>query len=679
MSASPPPGWDLPDPPFHAGELAVQERIGSRARMAVSARRAIRRYMPEQHRAFYAQLPYVFIGSVDATGQPWASMLFGAPGFLSTPDATLLRVRARPLWGDPLAATLREGAEVAALGVELPTRRRNRAFGVAEAVGPDGFDLRVRQTLGVCPQYIQGRTLAFTSDPGQPEARPVHRAGRLDAAARAIIAAADTYFVASANPRAADGVARGTDISHRGGRPGFVRIDDDQTLTAPDFIGNFLFNTLGNFELEPRAGLLFVDFAGGDMLYVAARAEVIWQGPEVAAFTGAERLVRYRVTEAIRVAGSLPARFSAPDRSPLLARTGSWEDAARTLAAAAQPTAWRPIRIAAVRDESATIRSFTLEAADGGGLPLHVPGQHLPIRLPAAAGGLLRSYTLSDAPNGRDWRISVKREGRGGASDWLHDHAGPGTTLEALAPRGEFIFDVAAPRPAVLISAGVGITPMIAMLAGLLVNDGRTRFPERLIFLHAARNGREFAFGPHLRALAARHANLSLHIRFSQPDPADAAGQAHDSTGRIDAGLLRRLLPAEACDCYLCGPAPFMQAVHDLLRALGVPEARVHAESFGAAVLRRDAPADLAGPGVPVAFARTGVTALWRSGTLLELAEQAGVPAPFSCRSGVCGTCATGLAAGGVTYAEAPAQPPAAGEVLICCARPNPGGVTLDL
>ncbi|MBV9079477.1 MAG: pyridoxamine 5'-phosphate oxidase family protein, partial [Methylobacteriaceae bacterium] len=255
-----PPGWDQERSPFHPGELAVQRRVGIVDKMDAQGRRAVRRYLTDQHRDFFPLLPHAFVGTVDAGGQPWASMLVGAPGFMAAPDPHRLTVAARPLFGDPLAETLREGAEIALLGIELPTRRRNRVIGTVAEAHDGGFAIAVRTTLGVCPQYIQGREATILRDPQVIEPRPVHRAAALDDAATAILARADTFFVASVDPRQEDGLAAGADISHRGGRPGFVRVDDPRTITTPDFVGNFLFNTLGNFLADDRAGLLVPDF-----------------------------------------------------------------------------------------------------------------------------------------------------------------------------------------------------------------------------------------------------------------------------------------------------------------------------------------------------------------------------------------------------------------------------------
>lgn len=698
MSKSPlPPGWDLERSPFHDGELAIQERVGVRERIAELGRRAVRRHLTVQHRQFFPMLRYVFIGSVDAEGQPWASVLLGEPGFVMPTGDTTVSVRARSLHGDPLADNLRAGAELAILGVQFHTRRRNRIVGSVVAVQDAGFTLSVRQTLGICPQYIQDREPEFTRDPLAPEPRQVHRSSRLDAEAMAIIAKADTYFVASSNLNEADGEARGADVSHRGGRPGFVRVDDDATLTAPDFVGNFIFNTLGNWQIDDRAGLLFPDFESGGLVYIAARAEVIWDGDELRAFTGAQRLIRYHVEKVIRVDDALPARFTPPDYSPLLDRTGSWEQVARSLEAERDRNEWRPFRISRIEKESENIRSFYLEPADGRGLASHLAGQYLPIRVatPSRDEPAIRTYTLSAAAGEDTYRISVKREGKAGVSDWLHDTAALGTLVEALSPRGDFTFDTDPRRPVVLLSAGIGITPFIAMLDSLLINDGRTRHHAPIWFVHGARNSATHAFGRYLALKAAQHPNLLPYVRYSRPLATDEAGVNYDSEGAVDVALLKTILPFDDYDFYLCGPGAWIQGLYDDLTLLGVRDERIHLERFGpGSVVRQARPASVTDPddeGVVVRFARSGKMAVWRpaSGSLLDLAERAGVAPLSSCRSGVCGTCATKLVSGTVDYSQPPAHEIAEGEALICVATPYPGphlegslnreGPTLDL
>ena len=320
---------DLMESAWHAGEVAAQRRYGLDERLAEVGRQVVRDYLPEQHRAFFAQLPMLFLGALDDAGQPWATALAGAPGFLSTPEAQTLRIAGGLAAGDPLQGLLRLGDQVGTLGLQPVTRRRNRANGVIEAVGEGVLAIGVQQSFGNCPKYIQARehTAADGAQAGALARPRVRRGAALAPEDRALIESADTLFIASANTAPQAGRAGGVDLSHRGGKPGFVRLDGGdggEVLTVPDFAGNYFFNTLGNLGVWPRAGLLFIDYASGDMLHLAVEAEVIWEGPEVRAFAGAERLMRFRVLEVVRNAAALPLRWTARLLSPHLERTGSW-------------------------------------------------------------------------------------------------------------------------------------------------------------------------------------------------------------------------------------------------------------------------------------------------------------------------------------------------------------------
>ena len=314
--------------PFHAGERALQTLVGSREQMEVAGPRVIRDYMPDQHRTFFAQLPFLVVGSLDANLQPWASVLAAPAGFAHSPDPTHLSVDALPMAGDPLAGQLAQGATLGLLGIEPHTRRRNRMNGTVEALDATGFMVRVQQSFGNCPRYIQAREPVFM--PARGDSAPVQWLDTLDLAAHRLIGSADTLFIATAYPHDvaagdnADASSHGVDVSHRGGLPGFVRIDGDDVLTVPDFNGNRFFNTLGNLAAHPRAGLLFIDFDNGELLHVAVTSEIVWDGPEVAAFEGAERLMRFHVQHALRRPLALPLRWGDAELSPHLARTGRW-------------------------------------------------------------------------------------------------------------------------------------------------------------------------------------------------------------------------------------------------------------------------------------------------------------------------------------------------------------------
>ncbi|HEX4328495.1 MAG TPA: pyridoxamine 5'-phosphate oxidase family protein [Burkholderiales bacterium] len=311
--------------PWHAGERAAQERAGVRQMMEELGLRVLRPYMPEQHRNFFNQLPFIVVGSVDEAGQPWAGVLASPPGFVSSPDPQHLRIAAAPLQGDPLAHNLRAGAAVGLLGIEPHTRRRNRMNGIVDQVEAEAFSVRVVQSFGNCPKYIQARQPVYL-DQVPEHAGTLVRGQVLDARARDMLRRADTFFIATAfaggdtdNPR-----TRGVDVSHRGGRPGFVRVDEDGTLTVPDFNGNQFFNTIGNLQVNPRAGLLLIDFDNGDLLYLAVEAQIVWDGPEVEAFGGAQRLLRFHVREMRRSEAVLPLRWGAATQSPHLGATGAW-------------------------------------------------------------------------------------------------------------------------------------------------------------------------------------------------------------------------------------------------------------------------------------------------------------------------------------------------------------------
>ncbi|MDP1961791.1 MAG: pyridoxamine 5'-phosphate oxidase family protein [Reyranella sp.] len=299
---------------FHGDELAAQALGGAGP---TSAR--MRPFMPDQHRDFFAGLPYLFVAAADAEGWPVASVLSGEPGFVHSPDPVTLRINSAPDAGDPATAGLATGRDVGLLGLDLTNRRRNRANGQLTEVDEDGLTVRVTQSFGNCAQYIQTRrpTAAMRTP------APVERFDGLDDAARALVTASDTFFVASRS-RLEVGSDGGLDMSHRGGRPGFVGMQGDtHTLVIPDFRGNRFFNTLGNLLGDPRAGLLFIDFASGDLLQLKGRVEIDW-APGGAGPEGTERLWRVRVERGWRRRGAFPFAWTFGGYAPTTLRTGVW-------------------------------------------------------------------------------------------------------------------------------------------------------------------------------------------------------------------------------------------------------------------------------------------------------------------------------------------------------------------
>lgn len=663
--------------PWHAGELQLQRHAGVVDQMDAIGRKVLRPFLLDQHREFYGLLPFIVIGSVDGDGKPWATIRSGRPGFLHSTDPLTLDIHAVGDPDDPAESGMKDGDAIGLVGVDLITRRRNRLNGTVVRSGSDRFSVVVEQSFGNCPRYIQNRQFSFARDPAKPKRSEALVSDRLDVYARGIIESADTFFVASYVDRDTEG--RQVDVSHRGGRPGFVRIDSDGGLTVPDFNGNLFFNTLGNFRINPRAGLLFVDHETGDMLQITGSAEIILASPEIAAFDGAERLWRVMPQRVVLRKDALPLRWSFLEdgMSPSSLMTGEWRQAESRLKISAQPKTWRPLRVERVVQESSTIRSLHLVPINDEALVPHLAGQHLPVRIGDGDDTLRRSYTISSAPSNGFYRLSIKREGR--ASTLLHAMRG-GDEIEALSPTGTFTIDaMERNRPAVFLAAGIGVTPVLSMLHHLVHTGDRTRYRRPVWLFRSSRISAERAFDREIGELVAHSEGTVRDIKVLGTPNIDDKG-LFDAAGRIDMALLKAHLPLGDYDFYICGPTSFMQSMYDGLRQLDVADNRIHAEAFGLSGLKRDGgvhPSAL--PRKPTAqaptrvvFTQTGKEAIWRpgEGSLLELAEQCGLSPLYGCRAGSCGDCRTKIVKGDVSYQSEPSYAVADGEALICCSVP---------
>ena len=348
------------------------------------------------------------------------------------------------------------------------------------------------------------------------------------------------------------------------------------------------------------------------------------------------------------------------------------------------PPAWpgfRPMRVAAKRSETATVLSVELEVDDGAPLPHPLPGQFVTLKLQPGGGAppLVRSYSLSGSPDSLRYRIAVKVEPHGLAGGYLRATVEVGDRIKVAAPRGQFTLGESA-HPVVLVSAGVGVTPVLAMLYAL--HDSQST--RDIWWLHGTRNGAEHAFAQETRSLLAALPNAHSRVWYSRPDPDDHIGTDYDELGHITPeGIAATGAPIDS-EFYLCGPTPFMTAITTGLEKLGVPTARVHTEAFGAeapvtpgiiagAARPPHPPEGSPGTGPLVSFVRSGMNVRWDNAfaSILELAEACDVPVRWSCRTGVCHTCETALLEGTVAYAPDPLEPPAAGNVLVCCSQPG--------
>ena len=360
------------------------------------------------------------------------------------------------------------------------------------------------------------------------------------------------------------------------------------------------------------------------------------------------------------------------------------------LASEEQAPAWpgfRQMRVTEVSKESDSVTSFGLRPNDGQTLPAFQPGQFVVLRLLVDSGKppVLRSYSLSDLPRADRFRISVKSESNGTGSSFLCNRVREGDVLDVSAPRGGFTLR-AGENPVVLLSAGVGATPVLSMLHALAAE----RSQRQVWWIYGARNRASHPFAEESRSLLKQLSRVRSLIVYSRPAPSDRLETDFDAAGHIDAVLLERIGVSRNGDFYLCGPPSFLRNMRDGLRNWGVPAENVHTEVFGAldgitpGIARVDhaphLPQGPAGTGPTVSFARSGITAAWdqKFASLLELAEACDVPVRWSCRTGVCHTCMTGLVSGSVRYQPEPLESPSPGNVLVCCSRPD-GEVILDV
>jgi hypothetical protein len=411
----------------------------------------------------------------------------------------------------------------------------------------------VDQAFGNCPQYIREREWWRVGDntPGIPV-----RGDRLTPSQSAWISSADTFFIASGHPGKGESPTFGMDASHRGGEPGFVEIVNETQIRFPDFAGNNHFNTIGNLVLDPSAGFLFVDFTTGSLLQLTGRVKIDWDSDAVLAIPGARRLVSLDIEEIIELPSAVALRWDAS------------ADSVRTL------------RLIEKTKESADITSFVFEARDGGLLPLYEAGQYLPIELeaPGIVGTVSRTYSLSGPPSSERYRISVKREPKGTALRHLHDNIEVGAFVDARKPAGELILPCDK-CPVVQVSAGVGITPMAAILHSLADEGG-----ERPVwFIHGARDGAHHALAGEMRNLAASRPGINLYIAYSKPRAEDRLGSDYDSEGRVDGDLIASFLALPEAHYLLCGPTAFMAGIQNALETHGIPTEQIHTESFGPA------------------------------------------------------------------------------------------------
>ena len=535
--------------PFHAGELEAQALAGA-GDVAQWAGGFIRDHLPEQHRDFHTSLPFLVISGANTDGRTWITLVDGGEGFIRSPNSRSLTLETKIDDQDPLATAFASGTEVGVIGIELATRRRNRFNGQLRK-STNGYDIEIGQTFGNCPQYIHER--AWTRTTQHKPARAVIGT-ELSHSQIALIQGADTLFIGSGHQKGDDVPSRGYDASHRGGVPGFVHVRDSGHVQIPDYAGNNFFNTIGNLITDPRVGLVFVDFETGGLLHISGRATVDWQANN-AHDPDALRTIDVEIDAVIERPGAVALRWATQDHLS------------------------RRLKIARRETEADAITSFYLTPLDGKPLKPFDAGQHLPIevQIPGQVGTSKRSYSLSGSPDvTEEYRLSIKRDDNGLVSRFLHDELREGSVIDASSPSGDFVIPCSN-CPLVLVSAGVGLTPMVSMLHTTLSDEN----PRPIWFIHGTKNGTTHAMRQEVKQLIARHQTAKQRVAYSRPNPDDVVGIDYDVAGRVSVETLLELNAGSDAQYMLCGPVKFLSEITLGLEASGIALDRIHFETFG--------------------------------------------------------------------------------------------------
>ncbi len=628
--------------PYHEGELAAQQRANE-SEAAIVNGRVFSPAIPAGALSFIAEQPMGVVGSIDSKGRVWASVLVGEPGFLSAPDNRTLILdlsEPRSASDDPLWRNVSPQSNVGLVIIEFGSRRRLRVTGRARKVSATQYVIDVERAYPNCPKYIQRRTWREPTSDSPRGATVSSRGRKLTAAQQTLIGGADTFFVASAHPE------QGIDISHRGGRPGFVDILEDDRLLIPDFAGNSMFNTLGNFISYPYAGLAFIDFPQNCLLQLTGRADILWDAADPSNETGGTRRYwQFEIFEWIEC--ELPYRliWDYWDASPHNPRPLDKRQAGSSLS----------LKVERIRQETERIKSFRLRAADGGLLPKFQAGAHLRVKVGLPGGDTAdRHYSLLSNPNDlQAYEIGVllEPEGRGG-SRYLHERIQVGDIIDSSLPINEFPLANDAAH-SILIAGGIGITPILSMMHQLASEQ------KSLEIHYTARTEADLAFRETIERIAGERAHF-----YSS----NAAGGRRPSLERILAK------PQPGAHVYGCGPRRMISALRDIASATGWPPAQIHFESFGAKVDATDTPFDVYLDKSRKKFAVPAEK------TVLDVLLEAGVKVPYQCRRGECGLCVARVLGGEPEHRDVYLGPEErTGSMCLCVSRARGGSLILDL
>lgn len=582
-------------PYFHAGEVAVQARAGTVNVADQLAGLGLGHAVSEDAALLFSRLPFVAISSVGAPGEVWVSFAFGAPGVVRVETPTRLQLvhdsAVHP--EDPLRDAWKSEGEVSVLAIDMERRVRYRTTGILG----DGLAIRIKEAFPNCPKYIQRRVLeepVAGVAPVSAAAKTVSRSA-LSAHDEKLITSSDGIFLGTFNPDT------GADVNYRGGRPGFVRVLGPDKIMWPEYRGNGMFQSSGNIEADPRAGLSFLDFNTGDVLQLTGTAVNDWDHDSV--FDGASRLIRFHIAKVRRTDGMTSLRWDLKDYSPYVPpvsspasrKTDSAPNGlkAETNSSATTPHSIYPQRVvlAKIVQDTELVKTFRFLTRNGN--VQFLPGQYATFQfenIDALDGGkpVVRTWTLSECAISTrgdvTLEVSVKRDPNGLVSRWLHDSAELGLEVTLLGIDGDMTpvtklasggYD--APPKILLISGGIGITPNVAILRGLAVYD---QFPS-IVFIHQEHSESLLPFQSELRRRDRELENVRLINMISGCSEEETLSDPANRCGRVNEELLKAEVPdLQSRVVYLCGPVGFMSSVRKALSSLGVDASNVHTENF---------------------------------------------------------------------------------------------------
>lgn len=600
--------------PYHKGEMQVQLKAQLRDEAERNGRVIQSTIMPGAI-GFTGQQRMVALSSIDGSGQVWVSLLFGEPGFITVPEAGSMLLQPSKMANferDILWRNIKSQPKVGLIALELATRRRLRANGALSRQADGDYLLSVEQAYPNCPKYIARRDLNFTGKTQQILAK--ERTGvQLNQQQKALISRSDSVFVGSSN--GADEQAS-CDASFRGGDPGFIELLDDNTLLFPDYKGNSMFNTLGNIQLYPKAGLVFIDFEQHKVLQLSGDAEILWDEEDQQNKTGGtKRFWRFSVSQWRESDMPAGVRWQFHELSPHNPKVIKTKEPQQIT-----------LKVTGIEQKSQRIKQFRLASDDGTLLPAFEPGAHLPVKvtLPNGQAGWRHYSILSSSDDNRFYEIAVQKEadGRGG-STFIHQHWAVNSSVEVEAPKNAFRLSSYG-KHHILIAGGIGITPILSMLRHLSEKG------ESFELHYSVKQQADLAFEQEIKALAGSRA----HFYHTQ-----GAGAK-----RMD---LQEILAknSQNSHSYICGPIGLISALREAAEACGWSPTQVHFESFGVAAGAFAKPIKMQLQSGKVVTTKPGQSPL---DALLE----AKVQVPFDCRRGECGLCVTKVLSGEIEHRD---------------------------